>query len=62
MKIYEIDFEGVYPVPSGCIIAANDEDEAMKIARETITHVAVEGIKEIDISKPRVVFYASGDY
>ena len=62
MKIFEIDFKGMWGVPSGLIIAANNKEEATMIAKETIKHTGVKGVKEIDTSKPTVVFYESGDY
>jgi hypothetical protein len=62
MKIYKIDFDPMYPVPCGCIIAANGIDECDKIARNTITHVKEFKIIEVNIDKPCVIFYESGDY
>jgi hypothetical protein len=62
MKIYEVDFNPMWPVPYGLIIAANNKEEAKKIAEETVKHTEVEEITEIKIDKPKVIFYESGNY
>lgn len=62
MKIYKVDFNPIYPVPSGLILCAKDEKEAIDIARKTITHTQVLGIEELDIKESKVLFYESGDY
>ena len=62
MKIFEVDFKPMWPVPYGLIIAAKSEQEAILIAMETIKHSTVDCIKEVDISEPTVIFYESGDY
>jgi hypothetical protein len=62
MRIFTVDFVAIYPVPCGLVIAANDIDEATMIARETITHTTDFTVTEVDISKPVVVFYSSGEY
>lgn len=61
-KIFAVDFSPMWPVPSGLIIAADDESEAKKIAQETIKHTKDFTLQEVDISESRVVFYESGDY
>jgi len=62
MKIYEADFKPMYGVPSCLIIVANNAPEAFEIAKETVTHTEVRGVKEIPIAKPGVVKYESGNY
>ena len=62
MRIYSVEFEPMWPVPNGLIIAAHGIDECDKIARETITYTTEFTIKEIDITEPCVIFYESGDY
>ena len=62
MRIYKVDFEPLYPVPYGCIIAAKDMKEALEIAKKTITHTKYLTIEEVDVSESGVVFYESGDY
>ena len=62
LKIYEIEFEPMWPVPSGLIVLARTNAEAMKIAKETIIHAEPEKATLIKADKPKVVFYESGDY
>ncbi len=38
MKIFEVDFESVYPVGCGLIIAAISKESALKIAKKKIIH------------------------
>lgn len=64
MKIYTFEFDGIWPVPNGLIILAENDNQAMEIAKSTITHTEKFSIKEIieDLNKPQVIFYESGDY
>lgn len=62
MKIFKVDFDGMWPVPHGLIIAAENLKEASKIAKETVKHTEVREVNEVDISQPTVIFYESGDY
>ena len=62
MKIYTVEFDPMWPVPSGLIIAANNLIEAHLIAAKTIRHTDKFTVKEVDTSNPCVVFYESGDY
>ncbi len=62
MKIFSVEFDPMYPVPCGLIIAAETEERAKEIAENTITHTKIKSIVEVDISKECVVFYESGDY
>ena len=62
MKIWKVNFEGLYPVGNTLIIAAESSDDAWEIAKKTIAHTAPNTIEEIDISKPCVIEYLSGDY
>jgi hypothetical protein len=62
LKLYEIDFYGMWPIPSTLIILAYSEKEAMEIAKKTIIHTNPISAKLIDIDKPKVVIYLSGDY
>ena len=63
MKIYQVEFEPMWPVPSGLIIIANNIDEARGLAEKTIEHVKDLEIKEIELTgKAQVLFYESGDY
>ena len=62
MKIFKVDFEPMYPVGCCLIIAANNIDECRHIVMTTIKHTTVWVINEVDISKPCVIEYLSGDY
>lgn len=64
MKIYSVEFEGLYPVGNCLIIAARSKEEAYNMALRKITWqgLYLENVKEIDISKPCVVKFLSGDY
>ena len=64
MKIYSIEFEGVYPVGNCLIIAATSKEQAYNIAITKITwqSLNLEDVKEVDISKPCVVEFLSGEY
>ena len=62
LKLYSVDFNPMYPVPSGLIILAHSKVEALEIAAEAIKHDKPLGIKEIEIDKSKIVFYESGDY
>jgi len=62
MKIFKIEFEPMWAVPHGLIIAALDETQARDIANVTVTHTDVKEISEVNIDKPCVVFYESGNY
>ncbi len=62
MRIYKVYFKCMYPVGCGLIITAPDMASAEIIADETLFHTKYERIEEIKLDKPKVIFYASGDY
>ena len=63
LKLYQIEFKPMFPVPSGLIILAKSKKDALRIAGETIKHDDGElGITQIKMDKSKVVFYKSGDY
>ena len=64
MKIFSVKFKGVYPVGSHCIICAEDITRALALAKKQISHTQINfvDVTEIDISKEKVISYASGDY
>jgi len=62
MKIFNAEFNGIYPVGNCCIIAAHNIDEARIIALNTIIHTDEIEISEINIDEPKVIIYLSGDY
>jgi predicted O-methyltransferase YrrM len=63
MKIYIIDFDPKWHVPSGLVVLAESEEQALEIAKETVKHTDVRGIVEVyEVDKPGVIFYEDGDY
>lgn len=62
MKLYQVDFEGMYPVGSCLILLAKNKSEARKMANEEVTHTKVKGVEEVKMDKAKVVVYLSGDY
>ena len=64
-KLYEVDFEPMWPVPCGLIISAKDIDTATKLAKDTLAKngLTMITITEIELEEDgTVVFYESGDY
>lgn len=51
MKIYKVDFEPMYPVPCGLIIAAENLDQAEWMARQTIKHTDIMLIHEVELTQ-----------
>jgi hypothetical protein len=63
MRLYTIDFDPMCPVPCGLVVLANNEQEALELARETVRHTEVRGVLIVqELDKPKVIFYESGDY
>ncbi|MFW5793593.1 MAG: hypothetical protein ACOCWC_04865 [Bacteroidota bacterium] len=62
MKLWNVDFEPLYPVGSCLIILAHDKNQAREIASNTIKHTTVFEIEEVPMDKPLVVVYQSGEY
>jgi hypothetical protein len=61
LKLYEVDFDPMWPVPSGLIILAPNMERAREIANETILHTKPRHIKELPMVEG-VVLYLSGEY
>ena len=62
LRIFKVEFDGMWPVPHGLIILAESYDQAFEIAKKTVTHTEVISVDEVLMDKPGVVFYESGDY
>lgn len=64
MKVYSVQFDGVYPVGNCLIIAATCKEQALNIAMEKVTwqDLTIDNIEEVNISKPCVIEFLSGDY
>ena len=63
LKLYSVDFRPMFPVPSGLIILASNEEEARDIANETLGQygLKVRSIESLPMERG-VVFYQSGEY
>ena len=63
MNIYKVDFEGIYPKETCLILCAENKQQALKLANETILHDSDWIIvKKVCIQKPAVIEYMDGDY
>ena len=62
MNIYKAEFNAVQPVGHCLIIAAESNKQARKLAEETVGHSPILSVKKVNIQKPCVVEYLSGDY
>ena len=62
LKIYRVEFVGMYPVGNCLVLAAHNIDEASEMAKQTITHTDKFEVTEVVIDKPMVIEYLSGDY
>ena len=74
MQIYEVGFEPLYPVPSGFVLIANNEAEAlvfaltylsdkgMSIENVSVTQMNFGAMKITGVDKTQVIFFESGDY
>ena len=54
MKLFEVNY-GIWANPTLIIITANNKREARKIAKDHNPSTEIKAIKQIDISKPRVI-------
>lgn len=61
LKLYKVDFDGVWPVPCALVILAENEEAARHFAQITITHTTFFKVKEAPMIEG-VVVYESGDY
>jgi hypothetical protein len=62
LKIFSVEFEGVWPVGNCLILAAYNQEQAEKMAKHTILHTDVMVVNEMTINEPQVIKYLSGDY
>ncbi len=62
IKLWNVNFEPMYPTGGCLIILAYDEAEAKRIASMTLSHTSVFSVEEINMEAPKVVIYQSGDY
>lgn len=62
LKIYSVNFNGVYPVGNCLILTAHNNEQAEKMARQTISHTSDIEVVELSIKEPQIIEYISGDY
>ena len=62
LKIYTVDFEGMWPVGNCLVLAAISQEQAEQMARDTIQHTSQFVVTEVVLDKPQVIEYLSGDY
>lgn len=62
MKLFNVTFEGMYPVGNCLLLLAESEFLAVEMARSTITHTDKFDVKEVDMNEPKIVIYLSGEY
>ena len=74
MNVYEVSFEPLYPVPSGFVLMAKNEAEAltfaikylsdkgMSIENVSVFELQFGAMKITGVDKPQVIFFESGDY
>ena len=62
IKIYRVEFSGMWPVGNCLILAAFNQEQAEELAKKTIVHTDIMLVSEIVINKPQVIEYLSGEY
>lgn len=62
LKIFRVEFEGVYPVGNCLVLAAYNQKEAEEMTKKTIGHISNIVVNEMTINEPQVIEYLNGDY
>ena len=62
LKIFRVEFKGVYPVGNCLLLSAENQEQAEEMARKTISHTDIMVVNELTINEPQVIEYLSGDY
>jgi len=62
LKLYRVEFEGVWPVGNCLVLVAFNQEQAEEMAKKTITHTDEMVVNEITINEPQIIGYLSGDY
>lgn len=62
LKIYRVEFKGIWPVGNCLILAAFNQEQAEEMTKETITHTDKFVVNEMTINEPQIIEYLSGDY
>jgi hypothetical protein len=62
VKLYRVEFEGLYPAGNCLVLLAYSQQEAEIIAGKTIRHTSEFVVNEIAMNEPKIIEYLSGDY
>jgi len=62
LKIYTCEFEDLEPTGCCLVLTAYTQEEAEKMARETIKHTDDIVVTEFISKTPSIIVYLSGDY
>ena len=62
LKIYRVEFDGVYGVGNCLVLAAYNQKQAEEMAQKTIAHTNEIVVNEMTINEPQIIEYLSGDY
>ena len=62
MKLFTVDFDPIWPTNCCLVILANNIDEAIEIADNTIKHITKFTVTEVQNDNPGVVVYLDGNY
>ena len=62
LKIFRVEFDGVYPVGNCLVLAARNQDEAEEMAKKTIAHTTDMVVNEMTINESQIIEYLSGEY
>lgn len=62
LKIYRVEFEGMWPVGNCLVLVAFNQEQAEEMAKKTIAHTTEMVVNEMKINEPQVIEYLSGDY
>ena len=62
LRIFNVEFEAMYPIGNCLVIAAKNKKQAEEIASETIIHTKEFTVEQVKLDKPKVIKYLSGDY
>jgi len=62
LKIYRVEFDGMYPVGNCLVLCAYNQEQAEDIAKKTIKHTTEMVVNEMTLTEPQVIEYLSGDY
>jgi hypothetical protein len=62
LKIFRVEFDGMYPVGNCLLLSAENQEQAEEMAQKTISHTDIMVVNELTINEPQVIEYLSGDY